>query len=281
MPAAPKPDPEVAAREELHARLARLRTPFDRSEIGKLPKPYRRDAQKGQCRECGGYHGLPAAHLDYVGHAAITNRLLEVDPEWTWEPFALDAMGLPAIINGNLWIKLTVCGVTRPGVGDAEGGNSLKIMIGDAIRNAAMRFGMGLDLWSKEDLHDFSTAQGSVDHPAGDIPAAARQAAQPAPQEPAPRPIEDVGGNKERALNEFNERIQKLGQQDLATFRQRWVAAGLPKLAEVTPDQYNAGAAILSALEEEIGNRMMATDPSIGDDYDSPPDEYFDGQAQG
>lgn len=269
MPAA---TPKPTEQEILHARLARLRAPFDRSEIGKLPKPYRRDAQKGQCRECGGHHGLPAAHLDYVGHAAITNRLLEVDPEWTWEPYALDAMGLPAIINGNLWIKLTVCGVTRPGVGDAEGGNSLKIMIGDAIRNAGMRFGMGLDLWSKEDLHDFTAAQGTVEAPAGDIPPAARPAAAPAAQEP-PASVQ-----RERALEAFNLRIQQLGQQDLVTFRQRWVEAKLPKLAEIdNPEQLGAAAALLAALENEIGNRTLATDESLDGDYAAPPNEYYDG----
>ena len=26
---------------------------------------------------------------DYVGHANVTDRLLEVDPEWTWSPVAV------------------------------------------------------------------------------------------------------------------------------------------------------------------------------------------------
>lgn len=107
-----------------------LRKPFPASAIGQLPKA--------------------GVKLDYVGHAATTDRLLSVDPEWTWEPFALDEHGLPALDRrGNLWIRLTVCGVTRVGVGD---GNSAKEVIGDAIRNAAMRFGVALDLWSKEEL---------------------------------------------------------------------------------------------------------------------------------
>lgn len=132
------------------AQAAQLREPFPAEAIGKLPKPTRKDAQKGTCGECGGYHGLPAVHLDYVGHAAATDRLLKVDPEWTWEPFATGPDGLPLISGGGLWIRLTICGVTRPGFGD---GNSTKEMIGDAIRNAAMRFGVALDLWAKEDLH--------------------------------------------------------------------------------------------------------------------------------
>jgi len=135
--------------------LKKLREPFEASEMGQLPKPYKKDSDKGNCKVCGGYHGLPAAHLDFVGHAAVTGRLLNVDPEWTWEPMALDEHGAPAIDrNGGLWIRLTVCGVTRPGYGDAggkAGGNAVKEAIGDAIRNAGMRFGIALDLWHKGD----------------------------------------------------------------------------------------------------------------------------------
>lgn len=88
--------------------------------------------------------------LAYVGHAATTARLIAVDPDWTWEPFATDPNGLPLLDERrNLWIKLTVCGKTLPAVGD---GASLKECIGDAIRNGAMRFGVALDLWAKEDL---------------------------------------------------------------------------------------------------------------------------------
>jgi hypothetical protein len=113
-----------------------LRRPFPKSSIGKLPK--------------GGIM------LDYVGHAATTDRLLQVDPEWSWEPVAYDALGLPAFDqHHNLWIRLTICGVTRLGVGD---GKSPKECIGDAIRNAAMRFGVALDLWAKEDLEGFAAA---------------------------------------------------------------------------------------------------------------------------
>jgi hypothetical protein len=117
---------------------AALRKPFPAGAIGKLPK--------------GG------VMLDYVGHAATTDRLLQVDPEWNWEPLALDERGHPAVDGGgNLWIKLTVAGVTRLGVGD---GKSAKECIGDAIRNAAMRFGVALDLWAKEDLHAMAEERG-------------------------------------------------------------------------------------------------------------------------
>lgn len=144
------------AMNDLHDGLKRLREPFEAGQINKLPKPYSRDSQKGKCQECGGYHGLPAVHLDYVGHAALTDRLLQVDPEWTWEPVAMGADGLPQFdSNGGLWIRLTILGVARYGYGDADGkrgGNAVKEAIGDALRNAGMRFGAALDLWHKGDL---------------------------------------------------------------------------------------------------------------------------------
>jgi hypothetical protein len=136
--------------------LALLRAPFPPHQISKLPKPYKKDSPKGKCQECGGFHGLPAVHLDYVGHAALTDRLLDVDPAWTWEPVGDPAShGLP-VAPGGMWIKLTVCGVSRYGFGHPDGksgGDAVKETIGDALRNAAMRFGAALDHWHKGDLH--------------------------------------------------------------------------------------------------------------------------------
>lgn len=150
--------------------LALLREPFPKNAISKLPKPTKKqtDELKAQmnagnfsngikCKECGQWHHKEVVHLDYVGHAALTDRLLDCDPNWNWEPLALNQDGTPAIDqNGGMWIKLTVCDVTRLGYGDADGksgGNAVKERIGDALRNAAMRFGAALDLWHKGELH--------------------------------------------------------------------------------------------------------------------------------
>lgn len=113
----------------------KLRAPFPAERIQKLDAGY--------------------AKLDYVSHAWVTDRLLEVDPEWTWEPAGFDDNGLPKFDdNGGLWIKLTVCGVTRYGYGEPQGRDQfdkVKGAIGNAIRVAALRFGVALDLWAKED----------------------------------------------------------------------------------------------------------------------------------
>lgn len=153
--------------------LEKLREPFPDNQISKLPKETRaqsddRKARKQgcmvwKCPQCGGAHHKDAVHLDYVGHAALTDRLLDTDPEWSWEPVSFGPDGLPALDrNGGLWIRLTVLGVTRLGYGDADGktgGNAVKEAIGDALRNAAMRFGAALDLWHKGDLHADETVE--------------------------------------------------------------------------------------------------------------------------
>lgn len=155
-----QPEAEVASPVDP---LAKLREPFPPNQISKLPKPLakREDMDKlpkAKCAECGGYHATSKIiHLDYVGHAALTDRLLDVDPTWAWEPCGTTPEGLPLFDKvGGLWIKLTICGVTRLGYGSADGkqgGDAVKEVIGDALRNAAMRFGAALDLWHKGDLH--------------------------------------------------------------------------------------------------------------------------------
>lgn len=116
---------------------ALLRKPFEGNQVSTFP------------RNAGSKAGL-----SYIGHAALTDRLLQADPDWTWEPVANPAsIGLPVVGTGvEMWIRLTIDGTTRYGYGDApgkKGGDAIKEAIGDALRNAAMRFGVALDLWHK------------------------------------------------------------------------------------------------------------------------------------
>lgn len=146
-----------------------LRKKFPAAEVGKLPKiscSFCSRSQekvcdkhkKGKCGTCGAWITSGHIHLDYVGHAGVTNRLLDADPAWTWEPVAFDADGAPLVQHGQkesvMWVRLTVGGITRYGVGSAPVGTVElhKQLISDAIRNASMRFGVALDLWAKEPL---------------------------------------------------------------------------------------------------------------------------------
>ena len=141
-----------------------LRAPFPANQVSKLPKETRQqiDERKAgkntiRCTICNGYHHKNAVHIDYVGHAAVTDRLLDADLGWSWEPLAFGPDGLPMMDKfGGLWINLTVCGMTRKGYGHPDGktgGDAIKEAIGDALRNAALRFGAALEMWHKGDLH--------------------------------------------------------------------------------------------------------------------------------
>lgn len=154
---------------EYAARLAHLTTPFDLDEIEKLPKQIKAgDDVRGRCEapqnggaspysadghHCGGWHAR-SVHIDYVGHATITLRVLEVDPLYYLDVIERNEQGLPGIRTGGTFARLTILGMTREGFGDASGKsgpNAVKETIGDALRNAAMRFGVGTYLWSKAD----------------------------------------------------------------------------------------------------------------------------------
>jgi hypothetical protein len=152
--------------------LLSLLEPFPAEQVGKLPRVTCTacsnnrgscsDHDKARCNACGAWVSTKHIHLDYVGHADVTRRLLETDPAWQWEPLAEDENGLPIFDTDakdnpvGLWIKLTVLGVTRRGYGSCPSGqnDAVKVLIGDALRNAAMRFGVALDLWAKGDRAD-------------------------------------------------------------------------------------------------------------------------------
>ena len=204
--------------------LARLREPFEPNQINQLPRNVRKnDNDKFQCNQsngrkvsmdgkyCGGYHSL-SIHLDYVGHAALTDRLLEVDPEWSWEPLAIGENGLPVFDkDGGLWIRLSICGVTRLGYGDSQGkagGNAIKEAIGDALRNAGMRFGAALDLWHKGDLHDAAEEQGQNTAPADPAPA---------------RTLNRAPAISDEVMSEWQTQIDECNDSD--DFRALWGAA--------------------------------------------------------
>jgi len=106
--------------------------------------------------------------LDFVGHADITRILIEIDPLWSWEPCHW-MLGRPDIHVENgiatMWARLTVLGKTMIGVGSvrADKGDYEKELIGDFLRNAAMRFGICLSLWTKSEWEDL----GGTQKPAG------------------------------------------------------------------------------------------------------------------
>jgi hypothetical protein len=94
--------------------------------------------------------------LDFVGHADITRILIEVDPHWRLVPIAWEN-GRPAvnIVNdmATMWFEMTLLGQARLAIGTAKANSPDldKVLYGDALRNGAMRFGIGLSLWTKKE----------------------------------------------------------------------------------------------------------------------------------
>jgi hypothetical protein len=99
--------------------------------------------------------------LDFVGHADITRILIEIDPMWRWVPIAWDE-GRPKIHVENgmatMWGELQLLGHARLGVGSvrADKADLDKELVSDFLRNAAMRFGICLALWTKQEWDDLN-----------------------------------------------------------------------------------------------------------------------------
>jgi hypothetical protein len=105
--------------------------------------------------------------LDFVGHADITRILIEIDPTWRLVPIAWEN-GRPAmnIVNdmATMWFELTLLGTSRLAIGTAKA-NAFdldKQLYGDALRNGAMRFGISLNLWTKNEWEDLDHNPSSV-----------------------------------------------------------------------------------------------------------------------
>lgn len=205
----------------------KLRAPFPPEVVGKLPRA--------------------GIQLDYVGHAAVTDRLLEVDPEWTWEPVAFAEDGAPLIRqdgkNATLWIRLTVCGTTRYGVGSValSAFEQEKQLISDALRNAAMRFGVALDLWSKQDL-DVGSAPAGVDPTTGEV-----------------LPLDDIDAMKPRELHDALAARGLDSTGSVPEMRERLKASGAGEPASAGGDD---AASDVATLPGSVSDANVAASPA-------------------
>jgi hypothetical protein len=192
--------------------------------------------------------------LDFVGHADVTKMLIEIDPEWTWEPTAFDANGLPAyrVENGMAHMAgwLAILGVRRLGVGSVMHNKPdlLKELISDFIRNAAMRFGVCLALWTKQEWEDVShTPSTPVAKPA---PVAKVEPAKPSDPLVSMDNIKRfVDACKGAGLD--HEQIAKSAKIDLADLKE----SQMPALREAF------------AKAKELAAQFNDTEPEVMDDF--------------
>ena len=117
--------------------------------------------------------GKRTIYLDYMGHAEVTLALIDADPcyQYGWSTDDHGNMDILKsaqnyVLNG--WLELH--GVRRPCVAtvplvkyrNAKGepvgpSDPEKELIGDLLRNGAMRFGIATGLWSKSEKSGVST----------------------------------------------------------------------------------------------------------------------------
>jgi hypothetical protein len=187
---------------------AALMKDFSDEQIGHKPvtwcKACTEAVRSGNGKACGNHREIScqkcrtkitSAHncLDFVGHADVRARLCEADPDWSWEPFEFPGVGAVVVDNGSpvgLWIKLTVGGISRPGYGSVDRGKreAMKELIGDALRNAGLSFGIAWKLWAKGERTsgESEAPEGAHAREANGNGAAAGQASRPSRQEEPP-----------------------------------------------------------------------------------------------
>ena len=144
------------------------------------------------------------ASLDFVGHADITRILCEVDQLWSWEPIEWDG-GKPAMYIENdmltMWGRLTVLGKSVIGVGTVKASaiEASKQVVGDFLRNASMRLGISLSLWTKSEWND-------LDH--NPAPAKRTTGANAKPAAPAAEPTDLISKTQ---ITQFAQACAKAG----------------------------------------------------------------------
>jgi len=180
--------------------------------------------------------------LDFVGHADITRILIEVDPHWRLIPIAWDN-GRPAmnVVNdmATMWFELTLLGTSRLAIGTAKA-NAFdldKQLYGDALRNGAMRFGISLNLWTKNEWED-------LDHnPAPAKPAS--RPAQPTQAAPAKAKPKTLTALSEEQVTQFNAACETKGVDPKVVAANAGIPEGTPWMESHLP-------ALRSAFKELV-----------------------------
>ena len=181
--------------------------------------------------------------LDFVGHADITRILIEIDPHWRLVPIAWDN-GRPAmnVVNdmATMWFELTLLGTSRLAIGTAKA-NAFdldKQLYGDALRNGAMRFGISLNLWTKNEWED-------LDH----NPAPAKPASRPAQPQPQTAPAKakpkTLTALSDEQVNQFNAACETKGVDPKVVAANAGIPEGTPWMESHLP-------ALRSAFKELV-----------------------------
>jgi hypothetical protein len=185
--------------------------------------------------------------LDFVGHADITRILISVDPHWRLVPIAWEN-GRPAmnIVNdmATMWFELTLLGTSRLAIGSAKSNSPDldKILYGDALRNGAMRFGISLNLWTKNEWED-------LDHNPAPKPAA--RPAQPAPTAGAKPKPKTLTALSDEQVNQFNAACETKGVDPKVVAANAGIPEGTPWMESHLPALRSAFKELVSFKDGE------------------------------
>jgi len=160
--------------------------------------------------------------MSYISHGLVTERLNDVDPGWSSEVLTehiyKDQSG--RLHCEGVTISLTVNGVTRVEAGGPQRqdgfANEIKNAYSDALKRAAMRFGVALEMWESlvdaeydEDVHpDYAPALHEPEFRVSQMPSQRQNTApaerrqntpQPQPQRPTQAVSPPQGQNRPQA----------------------------------------------------------------------------------
>lgn len=156
MPGRTKPQPEddaqpAASPLSIEDTLAKLKEPVPEDQVMRRPGPRDRN---GNVKE-----------LSYVEWHTVADILDAACPDWVHEVKSIQQIGEGVVTT----VKLTICGVSREGVGVGAANTDMGIKKSehDALKRAAVKFGVGRELYKSEAVHEqeYGTYQGAQPAP--------------------------------------------------------------------------------------------------------------------
>lgn len=182
--------------------------------------------------------GQGGRKMSYISHGLVNERLNDADPGWSSKTVAVHTYTAPdgVLHCAGVTIELTVGGVTRAESGGPQRqdgfANEIKNAFSDALKRAAMRFGVALGMWETlvdaEGDEDYSDAP--VDRPT------ARSEAKAAPTPIRPATTATTGGANLAAVHAAAQgKIQGDPHQRAHALAE--AVYGVPSMRELNPDQ--------------------------------------------
>jgi hypothetical protein len=204
--------------------------------------------------------------MSYISHGLVTERLNDADPDWSVERIATHTYvdGSGALHCAGVELALTVGGVTRVEAGGPQRQdgftNEIKNAYSDALKRAAMRFGVALGMW--ETLVD---AEGDEDY---------------APDTPGLGPVDFAstrGRRLDSAVEDTSRRMTSVDQ--VATGRQLKFIQAITResgrsdddVADLAQQYYGKAIADLTRREASAFIEALQRPPDPADEESVPP----------